>query len=153
MPHRAFVSSPRFQLTVTNLENPVKPESVDTVLAYLETESPALSEIISKLKIIKELEQAPVTAQKVISYLRGHSSEADYALTVDGQSAHKCNWYNYFLDMLAVSRVFPDWCLELTGYGEEVIYNWRMYFINGKYQKCPGVIGFSPFDASLLRDG
>ena len=74
-----------------------------------------------------------------------------YALDYNLDYYDAVNWYGHDLDMIEVSRLFPDVLFELDGKGEENEDIWITYYKNGKMQHCNAIITFEPFDENKLR--
>lgn len=53
-------------------------------------------------------------------------------------------WYSYNDDMRRLSKAFPQYTFELTGYGELPEDEWRHYYFNGKDEVAELVKHFSP---------
>lgn len=60
-------------------------------------------------------------------------------------------WYDHETDCKAVSVIFPDELITLSGEGEEGGHIWVKYFMNGKCQVTEAKITFEPFDESELK--
>lgn len=57
-----------------------------------------------------------------------------------------CKWYNHEVDMLSVSKVFPEYIFEVHGEGEETGDVWIKWFHDGKMQGGPAEIVLPNFD-------
>jgi len=71
----------------------------------------------------------------------------------DGNLQEPVKWYDHEIEILAVSKQYPEAFITLTGYGEEHDDIWRKYFTQGKVQKTTATITiiFELFDPKKLE--
>ncbi len=69
------------------------------------------------------------------------------ALIAEGM---ECKWYGHEKDMRKISKHFPKILFVLEGEGEENGDIWKMYFLDGKAQRCKAILRFPAFDATKL---
>tara|TARA_R110002020_G_scaffold49068_1_gene140010 strand:+ start:355 stop:663 length:309 start_codon:yes stop_codon:yes gene_type:complete len=60
-------------------------------------------------------------------------------------------WYSQSDDVKAVSEVYPDKLIVVSGEGEESGDIWREYFLNGKSQYVKAKLTFEDFDKNKLK--
>lgn len=64
---------------------------------------------------------------------------------------HYCGkWYEHNLEMVELSKEFPDILFDLYGEGENSYDMWHKYYLNGKVQNAPARVAFDPFDPIKL---
>lgn len=73
-----------------------------------------------------------------------------YGKSDDGHY-YQIKWYDCRKNMLAVSLLFPEEILIISGEGEEQGDTWQAYFKNGKYIELRPEIVFPEFDESMLK--
>jgi hypothetical protein len=61
-----------------------------------------------------------------------------------------CKWYDHEEHCKAVSKMYPEVLIEISGEGEESGDIWKKYFLNGKMQECRAKFSIPPFDKSKL---
>lgn len=61
-------------------------------------------------------------------------------------------WYEHDLDMLRLSRTFPEALFVLWGEGEEPEDLWKCYYLGGRVQEAPARVEYPPFDTGELVD-
>lgn len=88
--------------------------------------------------------------QKVVEALR-KLDVIDYALDEHLEMYDIAKWYDYFDDMVSVSKEFPHIHFILHGEGEENGDIWDHHFINGKSVRYNAEIIIPPFDEKDLR--
>src|SRR3990172_1560959 len=77
---------------------------------------------------------------------------ADHIYTLVGISLEDPQqWYDHEIEMLTISKQYPQALIILTGYGEEYDDIWRKYFKQGKVQKTTAKIIFELFDPKKLE--
>ena len=89
--------------------------------------------------------------EEVIADLRDTNDNAEYAINADGSTKEECKWYDHVAELKEFSKRYPSAVLALAGEGEEGGDLWVKYFRNGKCQKCPAQIVYSPFNPDKLR--
>jgi hypothetical protein len=60
-------------------------------------------------------------------------------------------WYDAELDMLKISKKYPNYMFQLDGNGEETGDVWRTYYQNGKQQVAYVVVVYDEFDPEKLK--
>lgn len=55
-------------------------------------------------------------------------------------------------ELVALSRMYPDVLIQVTGDGEDSEDFWREYIQNGKTGWTPGAITYEPFDMVEMKD-
>lgn len=68
----------------------------------------------------------------------------------DGSCYCNNKWYDSSDDMCVLSRRFPGYAFELSGFGEEAEDIWKEYFIDGQHQLCRADIVYPPFDSAAM---
>lgn len=58
-----------------------------------------------------------------------------------------CKWYDYAVDMRALSLKYPEMIFHIHGEGEENGDLWDHYFHNGKDERCNAEIVYPPAPA------
>lgn len=92
-------------------------------------------------KLEAEIERMNVFSEK----------DFDYAPNVKAWYAPEEKWYDCEIDMIKLSKRFPDVFFELSGDGEESDDFWKAYFKNGMEQFAPGEITYEPFSPDKLK--
>ena len=60
-------------------------------------------------------------------------------------------WYDYYEDMVKLSKMFPDLVLQVDGEGEETGDIWRTFWKDGKYQEAKRVVTIEEYDENKLE--
>ena len=60
-------------------------------------------------------------------------------------------WYSCDDDMLALSRLFPEFLFELHGEGDSADDLWISYYQDGKMQTCFGKIIYEEYDPDKME--
>ena len=84
------------------------------------------------------------------NYIKTHE-EMSFALSEDGSTSERSEWYEHERDMIEMSKAMPAYLFTLSGEGEESDDQWRKYFLNGKMQLCKATITFPEFDPKELK--
>ena len=85
-----------------------------------------------------------------INEVLGERDVLGYALTEDWDCADAVKWYEHDVDMIAVSKLFPDVLFALHGEGDGNDDLWDKYYLDGKMQCCNAEIVYPPFDPAKL---
>lgn len=70
----------------------------------------------------------------------GHNGSVYDCLVFYGDNTVK--WYDHDVDMLEISKQFPEYTFQLYGEGEETDDFWFTYYKNGETEYCPAEIIF-----------
>ena len=60
-------------------------------------------------------------------------------------------WYDHTEDMLALSRLYPNYRFDLYGEGEERDDNWIEHYKNGRYIHRNGHIAYDAWNPNMLE--
>lgn len=78
---------------------------------------------------------------RVCARLIAISGDAIYdGNTFDGCLNDELKWYDYHMDMIELSKEFPDIMFMLEGEGEERDDNWRLYVHNGESERVRAML-------------
>ena len=75
-----------------------------------------------------------------------------YTLNTDLSANFPDTWYDHEIDMIDLSKKFPDILFCLQGTGEENEDIWEKYFQNGKMQRCYAEIVIPPYDPEKMEE-
>ncbi len=89
--------------------------------------------------------------EQAVEYLRKESEEAKYALEPDGSYCQEAKWYEWAVDMKAMSERFPDMVFVLQAHGEDDDGWWMEYWKGGKVQHEDAVITYGEYDERKLK--
>lgn len=82
--------------------------------------------------------------------IRAIEDSSGYGKSDNGHYS-QIKWYDWNKNLLAISFLFPDEVIEISGEGEEQGDTWKAYFKNGKSTELHPKIVFPEFDESMLK--
>ncbi len=109
-------------------------------------------------ELMKLLNEKGITIDKDIDISTSDTSidflirqALEYTSEALDERGMNAKWYDHHIDMLIVSRQFPNVLFELNGVGEEYPDIWRTYYKAGLYQHEKAVIEFGKYNADKLQ--
>lgn len=98
-------------------------------------------DIISKYP---QLEFLPAVLEKYTGYV--FETTGLHSACLSG-----AKWYDHHIDMVNMSKDFPEILFQLNGEGEESGDTWRSFYKNGKATKLIPIITWPEFDERQLK--
>lgn len=108
-----------------------------------------VSEIVSYMK--KEYDKSDRYKYYPFEYNFDRELENDTISDLELYCMEEAKWYDHDIEMLELSKQFPEVVFCLYGDGEETEDIWYTYYKNGKSQYCPVKFVFDEYDESKLR--